>query len=295
VHRDWSGHRETLRDRLDMGYGGRDLVGNAVRLLVIAALLVVFVVGVTDIVGKVQGYLPHSQAPRADAGPTFPSAQAEAFAVRFALVYLTYDSLHADARAQALSNYLASSSSPNFGWDGSGKQTAVNALPAGIDVQNAGQARVTVAVLTDDGRWLYLSVPVAASADGLSVYGLPALVPPPTRAPAPSNTGVLAQDEALSAQLGDPLKAFFTAYGRSDATELGLFAAPGATFSGLNGAVTCVDVTGVTVYQGAPTYRYASATVRWRDAHTHAMFDQPYLVELYLVNTKWLVARVAPN
>jgi hypothetical protein len=264
------------------------------RVLVLAVLAVLLLLGVRDLV---RPFVAGRQAGPASSNPVaaYPVQAAEAFAVRFAMAYLTFDSAQPRMRQQALASYLEESGDPSLGWDGSGRQTAQQALPSAIEVRDAHRALVTVAVLVDGGRWLYLAVPVVADQGGLAVSGAPALVPAPGRASwQPSSAPADDVDSTLSSQLRPSLASFFRAYASGSQAELGYYAAPGATFAGLGGQVELAGLTDLEVSQGQADRRTAVASVRWLDRRSGASLAQSYRLELVQAGGKWLVGQVAP-
>lgn len=278
------------------GGGGEAWVRNLLRVLLVAVLGVLLLLGVRDVVRSFVTTRP--APPQAKPAASYPRDAAEAFAVRFAMTYLTFDSANPSARQRALSTYVAAGGDPELGWDGSGRQTALEGVPSGIEVQGADQAVVTVAVLVDQQqRWIYLAVPVIADQGALAVAGAPALVPPPGRASwqQPSSTTSDDEDATLSSQLRPSLTAFFQAYAQSSASELGYYAAPGVQIAGLNGEVEVGDLSELQVSQGGPDERSAVATVRWLDRRSGASLTQSYRLRLVQVQGKWLVGQVSPS
>jgi len=267
------------------------------RVLFVGVLLVLLLLGVRDVLRPFVPFLTSRQAPAADPAAAYPREGAEAFAVRFALVYETFDGAHPNVRQKAVAPYLAEGADLAMGWDGNGKQSAVQGLPAGINVRDGHQAQVTVAVLIDNGRWVYLSVPVIADQGSFAVAAAPALVPPPGKASStqPALDLNFQEDSALSTQLRSSVTTFFSAYARSSTTDLDYYSAPGVHFAGLSGAVDLAELTSVSVAQGPPGQRVAVASVRWMDRASGASFVQPYRLELVLYADRWLVSQITPG
>ncbi len=276
---------------------GELLMQRLLRVLFVAVLLLLLVLGVRDVLRPFVPFMAGRQAPAADPSAAYPREGAEAFAIRFALSYETYDGAHSDARQKALAPYLADGADLAMGWDGNGKQAAVQALPSGIDVEDAREAQVTVAVLIDGGRWVYLSVPVISDHGAFAVAAAPALVPPPGKATRtqPSPDLNFQDDSTLSSQLRASATTFFSAYARSTATDLDYYSAPGVHFLGLGGTVDLAEVTSLSVAQGPPDRRVAVASVRWLDKASGASFVQPYRLELALYADRWLVSQITPG
>ena len=283
----------TLRGR----GSGELLMQRLLRVLFVAGLLVLLLLGVRDLMRPFVPFLSSRQVPASDPAAAYPREGAEAFAIRFALSYETYDGAHSDARQKALAPYLANGADLAMGWDGNGKQAAVQALPSGIDVQGEHEAQVTVAVLIDNGRWIYLTVPVIADHGAFAVAAAPALVPPPAKATATQLSRDLnfQDDSTLSSQLRTSVTTFFSAYARSTATDLDYYSAPGVHFLGLGGAVELAELTSLSVAQGQPDRRVAVASVRWLDKASGASFVQPYRLELALYADRWLVSQITPG
>jgi hypothetical protein len=277
------------------GGGGEAWWRNLLRVLLIAALGLLVLLGLRD---AVRPFVAGRPVP-APTSPTavYPREPAEAFAVRFAMTYLSFDGAHPDARQRALAVYLPDGGDPALGWDGNGKQTALEGVPAGIEVESANRALVTVAVLVDQQRWVYLAVPVVSDQGGLAVAAAPALVPPPGRASwqQSSNAASDDQDSTLSSQLRPSLTAFFRAYASSSGNELAYYTAPGAQLQGLSGEVALGELSDLSVAQGGSEGREALATVRWLDRHSGASLTEGYRMRLVLINGKWLVGQVSPE
>jgi hypothetical protein len=266
---------------------------NGLRALFAAVAVVLLLLGARDVVRPFLAGSPAGPAPAASAG--YPREAAEAFAVRFALAYLTYDGAHQDAHRQALQAYLATGGDPMLGWDGQGRQSAGAAVPSGITVRDAGHALVRVAVLVDSGRWISLAVPVVADGDRLAVGGPPALVPAPALAGASSPAAVPDQDPTLSGQLRPYLAAFLRAYAQSSQTELAYYSAPGVAIAGLGGQVSFGSLASLSVEQSSGSVRSAVASVRWQDTGSGAGLTQRYRLQLVEAGGKWLVGEVSPD
>jgi Conjugative transposon protein TcpC len=280
------------------GKGGAQLLMQRIlRALLVGVLLVLLLLGVRDLLRPFVPLLASRQTPAADPAASYPREGAEAFAIRFALAYETYDGAHPGARQKALAPYLADGADLAMGWDGNGKQSALQGLPSGINVRDAHQAQVTVAVLIDNGRWVYLSVPVIADQGAFAVAAAPALVPPPGKATStPASLDLnFEKDSALSTQLRSSATTFFSAYARSSTTDLDYYSAPGVHFVGLGGAVDLAELTSLSVAEGPPEQRVAVASVRWLDRASGASFVQPYRLELVLYADRWLVSQITPG
>ncbi len=278
----------------------------AFRALVWLVLVLLLLLGVRDVVRSAIGV-------RSTAGPApasqFPRDAVAAYAGRFAIVYLSFDSTQPKARAEALKAFSGDiGTDQQLGWDGRGRQTATVALPSGIEVVDPHRAVVTVAVLARPGaasaadqemaaagRWVYLAVPVVVDGGAFAVAGQPSLVP----APATTNFRPIQaggeDDAALASELRPNLAAFLKAYAASDRTQLGYYAAPGATFAGLGGLVDLGELVDLQVDQSAGTTRGAAAQVRWVDKITSASLTQTYRLVLDQGSGKWLVRTIQPG
>ena len=208
---------------------GRRILMWLFRALVVVVLLLLLVLGlkqaVTGLLAPNPIVIGSGKTPPSakTAAAAYPTDEADALAMRFALAYETYNSSNPQARMSALAPYLPSGADLTMGWNGQGQQTAELAVPTTIHVDSKTQALVTVAVLTSGGQWIYLGVPVYAQGAEVVVTGTPALVPAPAKAnyqaptPAPG-------DGQLANQLQPNLSAFFTAYAASSQTDLSYYA-----------------------------------------------------------------------
>jgi hypothetical protein len=255
-------------------------------------LLIFALAGVVSTFATIHDRLVGTRAATSTAATSgYPTLGAEAFAARAALTYLTFDSANPQKRQQALSAYISGGDSG--GWDGNGRQTALQAFPSDIVVEDAHRARVTVAVLVDSGRWLTLRLAVVTDQGRFALAGPPALVPTLGMTSwMPPSAGV-DEDLTLSTQLQPSLVAFFKAYASGNRDELNYFVAPGAQVDGLGGIVQFGDVR-LTVYQGPAGSRPATAAVTWLDKTSGASLTEHYALGLLQVAGKWLVAQVAP-
>jgi hypothetical protein len=230
--------------------------------------------------------------------PSFPVKGAEAFAVRFAHDYLTWDAATPGVRADALAPYVADGVDKQLGWAGNGQQIAVLVLPTQTVVLSENAALVTVAAQVtglNAPRWLHLQVPVyAEGSEQFLVTDAPALVPPPAKAASPPEP-LLATDLAVADQLREPLIAFFKAYAGSNPNELSYLLVPGAQIRTLNGVVTFADLQ-LTVPYGKDNRRDVTAKVRWADQVTGSTFTQTYQVTVVQQKDgRWYIAGLGAN
>ncbi|MGH7881782.1 MAG: conjugal transfer protein [Candidatus Dormibacteraceae bacterium] len=265
------------------------------RALVVAVLLLLLLLGVRDVIRQVLNSSNNSGTGGGAVQGGFPQAAAKIFAARFALAYATFDSDHPADHQNALRAYLASGADPMLGWDGQGKETASQALLSGIDVSSSSQATIRVAVGVNNGRWLYLAVPVSSDGNNqLVISGSPALLSPPTLASAPAQN-FPPDDPALAAQLNQPMSDFFTAYAASSPSQLNYYAVPGKSFEGLHGSVIFNALPDLHIAQDGGDQRQASAMVKWSDPASKASLTQNYHLTLQLVGGQWHVSSVTPG
>jgi hypothetical protein len=193
----------------------------------------------------------------------FPVALGEAFAMRFGQVYLNYSSSTAAQRAQQLAAFIPANvraKDPQFGWNGSGTSVTQSTEVAGVDVRSADTAVVTL-LASVNGQLTELGVPLYASDGGLVVSGPPAWLPAPPVAVPPSAQQA-SSDKTAKGALATQLPGFFQAFASGDQTALGRYLAPGASISGLGGAVSFGGITSLQVPQGEAT-RDITVTVDW--------------------------------
>jgi hypothetical protein len=243
------------------GSGGRWLVW-AFRALIWAVLLIIGFRGVEAIAsGSKQPAAAPGGASAAVASSGFPTGLAEAFAQEFGTVYLNFSPATAAQRASDLTPFIPVGSDPQFGWNGAGTQQLESEAVASIAVQNAHRAVITLLARVNVGL-IELAVPVYSAQGGLVVSAEPALVPVPERVTPPSGPSP-ANDSAAVKALSGQLPGFFRAYASGDQQTLGRFLAPGASVTGLGGAVTFGSIHGMEVPPGGATRRIA-VSVTWQ-------------------------------
>jgi hypothetical protein len=249
-----------LRRQPRQGAGGRWLVWTG-RAVIWAVLIIVGFRGVESIAASARQ--PGSGTAGGGAGAAdsgFPTTLAEAFALQFGDVYLNFSPATAGLRAADLTPFIPVGSNSQFGWNGVGSQQLVSEQVASVSASSAQQATVTLLARVNSGL-IELGVPVYYARGGLVVSAEPALLPAPDRAsppPAPRT----ASDPAARAALTAQLPGFFRAYASGDQQALARFLAPGASVTGLGGAVTFGSVTGMEVPAGGATRRIA-VSVTW--------------------------------
>jgi hypothetical protein len=282
------------------GSGGRWRLW-PLRAALWVALLVIAYRGVTAIV-----FNP-TAAPRAggtsSASPAtgqFPVALAEAYASEFGQVYLNFSPATQAQREQELATFVPASvaaANPDLGWDGAGQMIVQSEQVAGITVQDRQHAVVTL-LATVNGQLMELGVPVIASGGSVVVAGEPAWLPAPaqiSQAPAPGG----GSDPVAQGELMTELPAFFQAYANGDSAALRRFAAPGASLTGLGGAVAFDSITSLHVPPGG-AMRQISVTVIWQvpsqGSAVIAKLAMTYRVSvLALQSGKWYVNEISAS
>jgi hypothetical protein len=193
----------------------------------------------------------------------FPVTLGEAFATGFGQVYLNYSPSTAAQRAQQLAAFIPANvraKDPQFGWNGHGTSVTQSTEVMGIDVRSADTAVVTL-LTSVNGQPMELGVPLYASEGRLVVSGQPAWLPPPPVAALPSAQPA-SSDRTAKGALASQLPGFFQAFADGDQAALGRYLAPGASISGLGGAVSFDGITSLQVPQGGAT-RDITVTVDW--------------------------------
>jgi hypothetical protein len=246
------------------GGGGRWTVW-PLRVILWVAIIVIGYRGIMAIVLNETPSSTNSSGttPVTSTSTSFPVTLAEAYALQFGQVYLNASRVSASQRQQELTTFIPSSVSqqdPQFGWNGSGTLTLQSEQVAAISVRSSTAAVVTL-LATVNGRPMELGVPVYYAGGSLAISGEPAWLPAPTAARLPAPPAVDA-DQAAQTELTAQLPQFFQAYAASS-QDLGRFLAPGASVTGLGGAVTFGSIQSVTVPQGGST-RDITVTVTWQ-------------------------------
>jgi hypothetical protein len=229
---------------------------------------VILIVGYRGIAAIFFDQPSSGNANAADAGPApdaakFPEALGEAFAQRFATLYLNVDPDKAAQRAQSLAAFIPASvraSDPQFGWTGSGTSATQSVQVAGIDVRSAKTAVVTV-LATVNGNLMELGVPLYSSGGGLVVSAEPAWLPGPHTATLPQ-VHRPGSDQAAKSALANQLPDFFQAFASGDQAQLSRYLAPGVSMKGLGGAVSFDSIASLSVPAGGAT-RDITVTVDW--------------------------------
>jgi hypothetical protein len=295
------------------GAGGRWLVW-AFRAVIWAVLLIIGFRGVAAIATSVKQSAGRSGDGAASAAPDksgFPSGLAEAFALQFGSVYLNFSPATAARRASDLTPFIPVGSDPQFGWNGAGSQQLQSEQVASISVQSAHRAVVTILARVNTSL-IELDIPVYWARGGLVVSADPALLPWPQRATPPPVSSP-ANDAPTVAALTGQLPGFFRAFASGDQQTLGRFLAPGASVTGLGGAVTFGSISSMEVPPGGATRRIA-VSVTWqlpgqssprprgrRSARTSSVSAAPagltmtYQMTVVRQHGTWYVAGIGPS
>ena len=284
------------------GAGGRWLVWTF-RVAMWVVLLVIGYRGVMAIILNETPPANSSPAATAPATPGFPAQEASAYAMQFAQVYLNASPATASQRASDLASFLPpGATDPQLGWNGGGSLSLQSEQVAGVRVQDAHYAIVTLLARVN-GKLMRLGVPVYAAAGGMAISGEPAWLPAPETitppAPQPVNS-----DAATQSALMRQLPAFFAAYASGDQSTLGRFLAPGTTVTGLGGSVVFGSVTSVTAPAGGDV-RHVVATVVWkipgqpgqaaRTENSPANLEMAYALTIVRQHGTWYIQGIAPS
>jgi hypothetical protein len=283
------------------GAGGRWLVWTF-RVVMWAVLLII---GYRGVMAIVLNETPPSHTPPSHAvsTPGFPVQLASAYALQFGQVYLNASPATAAQRASDLAPFLPPGApDQQLGWNGGGSLSLQGEQVAGVRVQDAQHAVVTLLARVN-GKMMELGVPVYAAAGAVGISGEPAWLPAPKQAVAPAAAAVNA-DSATESALMRQLPAFFAAYASGDQSTLGRFLAPGTSLTGLGGSVVFGSVTGVTAPAGGPV-RHIVATVVWeipgqavkqpQAGSTTANLEMTYALTIVRQHGTWYVQSIAPS
>jgi hypothetical protein len=246
------------------GAGGRWLLW-PLRVVLWGTLLVIAFRGLAAIVtGQGLTAAPAPATPVRQAASQFPVGLAEAYAADFGRVYLSFSPQTRALREEELQAYLpaqTAAADPDLGWDGAGEMSLQSEQVAGIAVQDRQHAVVTLLALVND-QLMELGVPIAAAGTNVVVSGEPAWLPAPASIVPPA-TAAHGSDPAAQSQLMSELPAFFQAFGSGDSDTLRSYLAPGASVTGLGGALAFDSIADLSVPAGGTT-RTIYATVIWQ-------------------------------
>ena len=245
------------------GSGGRWLLW-PMRIVLWAAILIIGYRGISAIVlNETPSSASSGNGAAAGPSPSFPVTLASAYALQFGQAYLNLSPNNATQRVRELATFIPANVralQPQFGWNGAGTMQLESEQVAGVDVRSAHTAVVTI-LATVNGSLIEIGVPLYASGHGIVVSGEPAWLPTPSVV-SPPNPPAAASDPAAQSALASQLPAFFQAYASGDQATLNRFLAPGASVSGLGGAVSFGSIASITVPRGGAT-RQATVTVNW--------------------------------
>jgi len=289
------------RDRTATGWrgaGGRWLVW-VFRVVVWAVLLLIGYRGVTAIMSG-ETNSGGAPAPAATQGSAFPSDLAGAYALQFGQVYLNADPATASQRSANLAPFLPAGADSQLGWNGTGTLRLQSEQVAGVAVQDAHHAVVTLLARVN-GQLMELGVPVYYADKALAVSGEPAWLPAPPRAAVPTPEPP-SSDAATQAELMNQLPAFFQAYASGDQATLGRFLAPGTSLTGLGGQLAFGSLAGVTVPAGGDT-RQVTATVVWHvpgpanppSAASPAGLEMSYALTMVKRSGTWYISAIGSS
>jgi hypothetical protein len=283
------------------GAGGRWLVWTF-RVVLWAALLIIIYRGLTAIVtGETQSGTA-TGAPPASPASRFPVTLADAYALQFGDVYLNFSPATATQRASQLAGFLPAGADSQLGWNGTGSLQLQSEQVAGINVRDASHAVVTLLARVN-GQLMELGVPIYATNAGLVISGEPAWLAAPSRISVPSAAGAGAgTDSATQNVLMSQLPAFFQAFASGNQVTLGRFLAPGASVSGLGGALAFKSIATISVPPGGTT-RHISATVLWgvpvqsgaAKGGAPASLEMSYALTIVQRNGTWYVMDVSAS
>jgi hypothetical protein len=259
--------------------------------------VVLLIIGYRGVMAIVLNETPASRsgtpAAPAGGGGRFPVTLAEAYAMQFGDVYLNFNPASAGQRAQELATYLPGNlagTDPQLGWNGSGALRLRSEQVAGISVQDATHAIVTL-LANVNGQLMELGVPIYAAGGGIVVSGEPAWLAAPAQASPPASVTTTPDPTAQNALMAQ-LPAFFQAYASGDGATLNRFLAQGASVSGLGGALFYAGISYLYVPPGGST-RHITVTVIWRlsgqAAANAAKLEMTYDMTVIEQSGKWYV------
>jgi hypothetical protein len=276
------------------GAGGRWAVW-ALRVLLWIVLIIIAARGVVAIVLNQKS---PSSSPSATSSPSaspngFPVDLAGAYALQFASVYLNFSPATAGPRAQQLASFLPNGTDPSLGWNGAGSMSLESDQVAGVDVQDAHHAVVTLLARVN-GHLMELGVPIYAAGGGMVVSAEPAWLAAPPRVTPPAQPGGYSDPTATNA-LQAQLPAFFQAYASGDSGTMARFLVHGASVTGLGGAVTFSSISALYVPAGGDT-RQITVSVVWqipgRAGTAPAQLQMTYDMTVVSQNANWYVKSI---
>lgn len=279
----------TARRRGNGGYAAGGAVRVAGRVLLWACIALVFVRGLGAIAST------PSHAASGTGGATFPSAEADVFATRFADAYLSFMPGQTAAYQQTVGVFLA---------HGLSDQTVLPSRGQGVSVTQAMVAReqslgdsraiLTVAAVLSDGQTRYLAVPVAEDKQGgLDVFALPSLVAAPAAgtASAVRTTAVPAADSAAVTEL---VHGFLSVYlsGEQD-SSLSAYLASGTVLVAMPSGLSLASLGSIGVIAKSASRLVVQADASVTDSASGAVYQTAYRLTLAQGRSGWRVAGVA--
>jgi Conjugative transposon protein TcpC len=274
------------------GAGGRWAVWT-LRVILWVVLLVIAARGVIAI--ALNQTTPAKSSGTAATGTStgFPSSVAGGYAEQFASVYLNASQSGQAQRAQELAQFLPNGSAAQLGWNKAGSLTLQSDEVAGIRVQDAHHAVVTLLARVN-GNLMELGVPIYAANGAMVVSGEPAWLGAPPRAEPPPPK-LKPADSGTESTLNVELPGFFEAYAAGKQPAINKFLAHGASISGLGGALTFSSISSIYVPQGGST-RQITVGVVWQipgqSGAAAAQLQMTYDMTVVSQNANWYVQSI---
>lgn len=263
------------------------------RLVLWALIGLIFIRGLGAVAAGPQK--PVSPAAARTAVAQFPDPDAEAFAVRFARAYQTWQPGDAARYSRTVGSFFSSDvrdrAAAGLPRKGPGQVVAQATVARSKDL-GSGRALVTVASELTSGRWSYLTVPVARdSAGGLDVFGLPALsAPPPV-----GSASALAPDPLTGADAGEIealVQRFLAAYvSGQDPSGLAYLVAPGTAIPGMARGLALASVEQIGQLAWSVDRMTVEVDVHVRDTASQASYPLAYRLDLRRTD-RWYVTGV---
>ncbi|MCX4690949.1 conjugal transfer protein [Streptomyces sp. NBC_01408] len=267
---------------------------------------------------------PTAASAPAQAAPSYPTADAQAAAARFARAYLGWDEARKEERAALLASVLPVGADSAMGWDGKGRQEVLAVQPGAVTPGEAARALVRVDVLIRSSssagpsaspvpgssadspagpaggttprvepgaRWVGLDVPVVQASGRFTVTGRPGLVGMPAAGPKLPDTPAVQTDAELTGQTKGTVEKFFAAYAGGDTESV---SAPGAQLPALPQGIEFKALVSWSVDTSGNADRSGTAQVSW--ALGGATVEVAYRVKLTRVSSsgaqRWQVADI---
>lgn len=223
----------------------------------------------------------------------FPAAAAAAFGEQFIYDYFTLSTDKPDERRRILSAYMSDSVDAVTGWQGSVSLPLKTATAMQVESSSPQQATVTVAVLPETGRWLWVQVPVWQENGSFVITASPVFVPTPSKAFYYKPTENTDTDIKLAHDLTPRLKVFFTAFAGNDPAAVEPFVTPNTPPPLLGSFLRLQDIAAVVV-EGTGQRRYVTVRVQWSDDKGEFHIAQSYALTIVHHNERWLIEKVGP-